>query len=169
MAKTFTSASANKHLRSLQDEKDFILETELKSCVYELALGEDADPPKYSYEETRAAVENIDARMLKLRHAVHLFNAHTVLPESGITIDEALVRMAQLNQQKRRLAGLRARSPKERASRYYLGDSNVVEYVYANYDVAQADKDYRAVCEEISRLQLELDLVNQTQTFEVDL
>lgn len=51
----------------------------------------------------------------------------------------------------------------------YLGDSNVVEYVYANYDVAQADKDYREVCEEISRLQLELDLVNQTQTFEVDL
>lgn len=170
MTTRFTSASANKYLRTLQDEKDFVLEAEAKSCTYELAAGEEAEPPEYSYEETRAAVEDIDARMLKLRHAVHLFNAHTVLPDSGITIDEALVLMAQLGQRKRRLSSLRGRSPKERnGSRYLFRESGVVEYTYANYDIAAADRDYRAVCEQIGKLQLELDLVNQTQTFEVEL
>ena len=170
MERQFTSASANKYLKSLQDEKDFILEAESKSCTYVLAVGEEAEPPEYSYDDIRDAVEDIDARMLKLRHAVHLFNAHTVLPESGITIDEALVLMAQLSQRKRRLSSLRERSPKERnGSRFYLRESNTVEYTYANYDVAAADRDYRAVCEDIGRLQLELDLMNQTETFVADL
>lgn len=44
-----------------------------------------------------------------------------------------------------------------------------IEYRYANYDVAQAEADYRAVADEIAALQLELDLVNQTEVFSVEL
>lgn len=44
-----------------------------------------------------------------------------------------------------------------------------IEYRYANYDVAQAEADYRAVADEITALQLELDLVNQTEVFSVEL
>lgn len=44
-----------------------------------------------------------------------------------------------------------------------------IEYRYANYDVAQAEADYRAVADEIAALQLELGLVNQTEVFTVEL
>ncbi len=170
MKKEFTSASANKYLKSLQDEKDFILENESKSCTYVRAVGEDVEPPSYSYDETRQAVEVIDNRMLKIRHAIHAFNARTTLPEYDMTIDEALVRMAQLNVKRRRLASLRNRNPKERnTGGYFSRESNIIEYTYANYDIAKADKDYRETCEEISKLQLELDLINQTRSFEVDI
>ena len=37
------------------------------------------------------------------------------------------------------------------------------------YYSAQAEADYRAVADEIAALQLELDLVNQTEVFSVEL
>lgn len=170
MTKRFTSASANKYLKGLQDDKDHLLESESRGCTYVLSAGEEADPPKYSYEDVRAKIDEIDAATLKIRHAVHLFNAHTMLPENGMTIDEALIAMAQLTAKKSRLSLLRNREPKERNGLGYFGsDLSRVEYTYANYDVAQADADYRAVCEKISQLQLELDLINQTQAFDIEL
>ena len=45
----------------------------------------------------------------------------------------------------------------------------ILEYTYTNYDVSVADKDYRETCKAISDMQLELDLINQTKTFDVDL
>lgn len=170
MAKQFTSASANKYLKGLQEEKDFILESEAKTCTYVLAAGEEEEPPSYSYEETRERIDEIDAHMLKIRHQLHSFNIRATLPESKITIDEALVKMAQLNVKKHRLASLRSRRAKERVSGgYFSREPTTPEYTYANYDIAKADTDYREVCEEISNLQLEIDLLNQTKTFEVEL
>lgn len=42
----FTSASANKYLRRLQDEKDRLLRTEQEVSTYVLAEGEAAEPPR---------------------------------------------------------------------------------------------------------------------------
>lgn len=167
--KTFTSASAAKHLKALQDEKDHILAQESNRCTYTLAAGEEAEPPAYDYEGTRREVARIDDQMRTLRHALHLFNATEVLPESGVTVDEALILLAQLNNEKSRLASMRSRQEKERAGRGSLYHSEAVEYIYANYDVSKAGEDYLAVSERISALQLEIDLCNQTRTFEADL
>ena len=92
------------------------------------------------------------------------------LYERGITIDEALILLAQLSGRKDRLNSLASRQPQERLGNRYFGSSNgPIEYRYANYDVAQAEADYRAVADEIAALQLELDLVNQTEVFSVEL
>ena len=94
----------------------------------------------------------------------------TVLPERGISIDEALILLAQLSGRKDRLSSLASRQSRERLGDRYFGSSNgPIEYRYANYDVAQAEADYRAVADEIAALQLELDLVNQTEVFSVEL
>ena len=170
MITQFTSASASKYLKSLQEEKDFLLDAERKNCTYDCAVNEEAQAPEYSYEETRLAIEDIDARVLKIRHALHIFNINTMLPNGGITIDEALVRMAQLSEKKKRLSAMCGRNPRERKSYgYFSRESNILEYTYTNYDVSVADKDYRETCKAISDMQLELDLINQTKTFDVDL
>ena len=168
MARTFTSASANKFLRTLDDEKYHLLEQERETCVYTRAAGEADEPPAYSYDDVRAKVAAIDAQARAIRHALHLFNATTTLPESGITIDEALIKLAQLSALKDTLSQMRDRREKERVVSNFTR-SEMIEYRYANYDIAQASADYSAVLEQIANLQLEIDLANQTRTFEVEL
>ncbi len=165
----FTSASANKYLRRLQDEKDRLLRSEQEVSTFVLAEGETAEPPAYDYGAVRERVAQLDAEARAIRHALHRFNMRTTLPDQGITIDEALILLAQLSGRKDRLNALASRQPKERLSDRYLGGSGQIEYRYANYDPAQAEADYRAVSDEISALQLALDLVNQTEVFSVDL
>lgn len=166
----FTSASANKYLRKLQDEKARLLRTEQEVCTYELSEGEETEPPSYDYEAVRARVDEIDNRTRAVRNALHGFNMRAVLPTSGITIDEALILLAQLSAKKDRLNSLASRQPKERIRERYFGSgSGSIEYRYANYDVAKAEADYHAVADAIAELQLELDLVNQTEIFAVEI
>ncbi len=165
----FTSASANKYLRRLQDEKNRLLRSEQEERTYVLAEGEAAEPPAYDYGAVREKVAHIDAEARAIRHALHRFNMQTVLPERGISIDETLILLAQLSGRKDRLNELASRQPRERLGDRYLGGAGQIEYRYANYDVARAEADYRAVADEIAALQLELDLVNQTEVFSVEL
>ena len=62
----FTSASANKYLRRLQDEKDRLLRNEQEVSTYVLAEGEAAEPPAYDYGAVRGKVAQIDRL-----HAAH--------------------------------------------------------------------------------------------------
>lgn len=134
----FTSASANKYLRRLQDEKDRLLRAEQEVSTYVLAEGEAAEPPAYDYGAVREKVAQIDGQARAIRHALHRFNMQTVLPERGITIDEALILLAQLSGRKDRLNSLASRQPQERLGNRYFGSSNgPIEYRYANYNVAK--------------------------------
>lgn len=163
---TFTSASANKYLRTLEDEKAHLLQMEQETCTYVLAQDERDEPPAYDYDGTRTRVAAIDDKVRRVRHALHSFNMQTTLPDAGMTIDEALISLAQLSGERRRLDALRSTLPRERVRSPY--GTKLVEYRYANFDAAKAQSDYLSVSERISRLQLQIDLCNQTLTFEVD-
>lgn len=166
----FTSASAYKYIKGLQDEKDRLLCAERETCTYVLSEGEKPDPPAYDYEVTRQRVDEIDRTTCAIRHALHRFNLQTTLPKSGMTIDEALIVLAQLSTKKSRLNMLSSTLPKERlGDRARGGGTRVIEYRYANYDIMQAESDYEAVTAKIASLQLELDLINQTEIFTVDI
>lgn len=163
----FTSASAGKFIKQLEDEKANLLRIESANSTYDLALGEEEIRPAYDYARMQEQVDALDGKIRRVRHALHLFNARTELP-CGMTIDEALIALAQLSRKRERLAVLRARQPRERLGAIAFAKREAVEYRYANYDVAAADADYRAVSQQIADLQLQIDLCNQTQTFEVD-
>lgn len=166
---TFTSASASKYIRSLENEKSRLLMRERENSTYILAQGEDEVPPEYDYEGMFAEVDEIDRKVRLIRHAQHAFNATTVIPEEGITIDEALILMAQLNNKLNRLETMRTRDAKRRCPSGMFRGNAIIEYEYANYDVNRAAEDYRVLYDRISELQLRLDLVNQTEKVTVDL
>ena len=166
---TFTSASASKYIRSLEQEKAHLIARERENATYVLSQGEEGLPPEYDYEQTFTLVDEIDGKVRAVRHALHAFNATTVIPEEGITIDEALVLMAQLNNKLARLERLRSHEAKKRCPASMFRGNVVVEYEYANYDVARAAQDYRELYERIAELQLRLDLVNQTERFSVSI
>ena len=175
--KTFTPATAAKYLRILEDEKQNLLQRESERCHYVAAMDEEPEVPEYDYAATRARVAEIDALVRKMRHALHAHNVATLLPDLGISVDEALVELAQLSSAKRTLDDLRGRQKKARIDvynsfyrrRYNEPQRDVVEYDYANYDVDQAELDYQAAYEQLIELQSAIDYSNQTTRFEVDL
>ena len=84
-----------------------------------------------------------------------------------MTIDEMLVYIPQLTQRKNKLAEMKARLPKERVEEQYGRQSNIIDYTYANYDLAAVEADYEETADALSRAQLALDAVNQRDTFEL--
>ena len=85
-----------------------------------------------------------------------------------MTIDEILVKMAQLSKRKAVLDNLRKREPKTRInSGLYSSRKTAPEYEYVNYDIELVKKEYERIDAEIAAMQIALDKYNQTFEFEV--
>lgn len=166
---TVTSAQAHKLLNKLTDDFAHLARKEQQSCVFNAAVGEDIESvrPEYSYAETQAALDEIRAKIRKIKHAVNIFNTTTVIPEIGITIDEALVLIPQLSKKRSSLSVMKARLPKERVETGRFS-GGIIDYKIVNYDLKTVEKDYDEVSEYLAKVQTALDLVNGTVTFEID-
>jgi len=165
-----TSAVANKMLKQLREDKEYLIQMEEESSVYIRVAGYDDERPEYSYEDIREKIAAIDDKICQLKHRVNAFNSATQLPGLNMTIDMALIKMAQLGNEKERLDKMRKRLPVARKKRDRFGEqNNLVEYVCVNYDLETVKKDYEKVSDDIREIQLSLDTVNQTVQFEVDI
>ena len=164
----FTSASANKLIRTLEDKKSYLLGQESNNSTYVLADGEKIEIPEYDFNQYNAQIDEIDLKIRTLKHALNVFNTTTVLP-IGITIDQALVEMAQLNNKLPRLDSLRRAKNKTRLSGPMAARRDVAEYEYLNYRTDDVEKVYEKDLLRVQQIQLALDRVNQTQEFEVDI
>lgn len=168
----YTSSEANKLLREKTDELNKLLRKESMTSDFTVSLGEDVESlrPEYDYQATQAEIRKVKEEIRRIKHSINVFNTVTVIPEFNMTIDEMLVYLPQLSADKSRLEGMSSVLPKTRKnSCHSYGGTNLVEYVYANYDIAQAEKDYQSVRSELSRAQTALDVVNNSVRFEIDL
>lgn len=166
---TYTSAQANKLLKKLHGEHAALLDKESRSKDFCAAMGEDVESvrPAYDYADTQNRLAELEQRIRKVKHAINVFNATHVIPDFHMTIDEMLVYIPQLTQRKNKLAEMKARLPKERVEEQYGRQSNIIDYTYANYDLAAVEADYEEAADALSRAQLALDAVNQRDTFEL--
>ena len=166
---TYTSAQANKRLKKLTDEYVSLREKESRSREFRAAAGENVEAvrPAYDYADTQCRLAELERRIRRVKHAINIFNATHVIPDFAMTIDEMLVYIPQLTQRKNKLADMKARLPKERVEEQYGRQSNIIDYTYANYDLAAVEADYEKTADELSRAQLALDAVNQRDTFEL--
>ena len=95
-------------------------------------------------------------------------DVESVRPEFNYS--EMLVYIPQLNNQKGRREAMSNMLPKQRKDDLYSyrsSSSNLVEYVYTNFDISEAEKDYRRVSRELSKAQTALDVVNNSVKFEI--
>lgn len=164
-----TSAQANKLLNRLKDDLNYLLTKEAQSRVFNAAVGEDIEDvrPEYSYINTQAAIDALEKKIRKVKHAINMFNTTTKLPEQGITIDEALILIPQLTKKRNKLNEMKSRLPRTRVNNFR--GSNIIDYEIVNYNISQVEEDYDAVVEQLSELQTALDTVNNTETFELDI
>jgi len=167
----YTSAQAAKILRQLREEHQRLIAREAETSVFLAAVGEDPESlrPVYDYREVQEKLSDIEEKIRRIRHAINVFNLNTVV--EGMTIDELLVYLPQLNERRARLSAMAARLPRKRAESGMAGrfgaKSQIIDYEYANYDISAADRDFRLVTQEIARLQTALDKANST--LEIDI
>ena len=167
----YTSAEANKLLKKLNEEKCMLLDNESRSSDFSAALGEDVESvrPEYDYSAAAQKLEALNADIRKVKHAINVFNTTHTVAGFDMTIDEMLVYIPQLTEKKARLLAMSSRLPKERKSVSGYGANAVIDYLYANYDVTKVAEDYSAVSELLSKAQTALDIVNTTETMEIDI
>lgn len=166
--KTMTSAVANKMLKQLNNDLAYAYQQENQNNTYVRISGEEPVVPEYDIEKKREEVAAIQARIVKIKHALNEFNAVTTVPGTGLTIDALLVKMAMLNTERNQLAGMRGMAP-QKPRQTIRCTSNLPEYDMANFDPKVAGAMYDKLAKEIADIQLALDTVNSTVSFQVDI
>lgn len=167
-----TSAYANKMLRSLEEDKSYWVNKEISSNTYVVAVNEEPVIPEYDYAEVAATIDELDRKICIIKHALNLSNAtaKVLVGDEEMSVDTILIKMAQLNKRKYFLDVLRKKLPKERENNHAYGTRNAVpEYRYINYDLDLIKAEYERVSGEIMKMQMALDMYNQTVVFEVDI
>ena len=165
-----TSAIAAKQLRKLNDQRDSLLAMEKKSMSFTAAIQEDVEAvrPAYDFHAMQRRFDDVDGRMRRLKHAINVFNTTHIVDGFDMTIDEMLVYLPQLGKRKEMLTQMSKMLPRQRKDRDY-SSSNNIEYVYANFDIAEARQELERVSELYAQAQTALDIVNNRDTLEVDL
>ena len=166
-----TSAIAAKQLRKLNEQHDALLAMEKKAKNFTAAIQEDVESvrPAYDFQATQDALVEIEEKIRKLKHTLNCFNSTYVIPDFNMTIDQMLIYIPQLTARKKRLDGMRSKLPKERVQSSFGRGNNIIEYDYANYDIAKAEEAYTAVSDELAKAQNALDAANATVLFEADI
>ncbi len=167
----YTSAEANKLLKKWNEEYAALLLREERSKCFLAAMGEDVDSvrPDYDYTATQQTLADLEMKIRRLKHAINLFNVTHTVGDFGMTIDEMLVFIPQLTKRKNKLAEMKAKLPKERVEEKYGRTGNIIDYTYVNYDLAQVAADFNTVSDTLSRAQIALDLINNSETLEFEM
>lgn len=157
-----TSARINKLIKAIDAEKQALLLVDERDSTYTFCNGEVPVRPNYDFNAVSDRISTLNERVMLLRHALNSFNVSHVLP-CGYTIDKAIIRMSQLECEKKRLIK-RASVPATERVRGYNAINP--DYTAVNYELKDAKKRLNDVCKEIASLQLELDSENCTVPIE---
>ena len=170
----YTSSEANKLLKKLYEEEHSILMLEERSKEFRASIGEELEAirPAYDYQVIQKELDRINNQIVKVKHAINLFNVQTKIPGFDLTIDQALIFMAQLTNRIEKLSLMKNRLPMERVGATGMSGRSglpIIEYDYANYDIQQVTADYVEKADQLAKLQTALDLLNNTETFDIEL
>lgn len=165
-----TSAQAAKIMRKYDDDMRSILGIEEQSRCFIAAVGEDVESvrPVYDYAETQAKLIELEDKIRVIKHALNVFNSTYIISDFGMTIDQILVLMPQLSRRRDKLREMKSVLPKARVD-HMRSTSNIIDYRYANYDIAAVEKDYDDISDRLAKLQTALDTVNNTVEFDLEI
>lgn len=167
----YTSAEAAKILRQLHEDQRALLHKEAQSMDFLAAVGEDIESvrPVYDYAETQKKLTEYEEKIRIIKHAINVFNSTHIVPEFDMTIDQMLIYIPQLTQRKEKLYMMKSKLPKARETSSYSSRGNIIDYRIANYDIEAAEKDYSEVSALLAKAQTALDVVNNSETMEIDI
>lgn len=160
------SDTANKLIKQYQAEIDSLLQIESIGSTYSFGANEEPCKPDYSFTEMQVQLRGLQEKILKLRHAINVFNTGMELKDVGCTLDEALGRMSMLNKEKKRLYAL-LQTPEKRRERAYGGRD--ADFVCRNFDIADVRAAYDDVSKRLMDIQQAINTANLIEKFEVSI
>lgn len=163
-----TSKDANKLLKQFQVELVSLKRREDDASSFLAATIEDVEcvRPDYNFLQTQKMIKDVETKIIKLKHAINVFNVNTVVEPFGKTIDEMLIYIPQLSLKKDKLNTMRDRPKMVRYDNSY--HSNIIDYKYINYDLNEVNNEYKKVEDELAKAQIALDKINVSKTFDVE-
>lgn len=166
-----TSAEAAKLLRRLNEEHQALLLLEERSRQFVAAVSEDPESvrPAYDFAAVQEQLAQLEEKIRRVKHALNVFNSTHLVPGFDMTVDQMLVYIPQLSQRKMKLQSMATVLPKVRDTSAYAKNSTLIDYRYANYDVAAATQAAAAAADELARAQTALDALNNSEQMEIDL
>ena len=165
-----TSKNSNKMLSQLNEELKALQTKENLVMTFNAAVCEDVEScrPTYDYEKTQQHILELNKKIVKLKHAINQFNVSTKVEGYDMTIDEMLVYIPQLTQIVYKLDRMKSILPKSRQETYDR-KTNIIDYVYANYDVDAINKEWLETKEKLADAQIALDKTNVTVEIELEI
>lgn len=154
-----------KELKAVQSEiTELILNVNSKSKVsyYE---GEEEVERDFDYKEFVNKFNELQERERKIKALLNYSNATTrLVGMEDMTIGEGLVKLAQLNNKLKTIAGLKTNKQivKNIQHATFEGDKDRVYVTECLYEPAVVDEEIKSLQQEISRLQVAIDRTNLT-------
>lgn len=165
-----TSDAANKLIKKLEQEKGILTDKISKMSTFIVAITENYDQIKaeqeaeFNLNETISQIDEIDKKIITIRHAKSMFN-NSVVMKNGLTVGDNIIRLAILEREKNIYSRLATRQKKTRNTSI----NKDIEYTYLNYDLEDAKKKYDSVYTEISEIQEELNIVNSSAEYKFEI
>lgn len=167
-----TSDVANKLIKKLEQDKNILSSKLSTMSTFVVAVTENYDQIKaeqaaeFDFNEIITQIDEIDKKIIAIRHAKSVFNNSTVM-KNGLTVGDNIVRLAILEREKSIYSRLATKQKKTRNTSM----NKDIEYTYLNYELEDAKKKYDSVYTEISEIQEELNIVNSSTEykFEIDI
>lgn len=149
-----TLGEISRKLKKLDNDKSDLYNMENRLSSYASEKASPVATQGYSFEKVRSNIDAIDKESRRLRHIRAQFNCNTLLPDSKMTVDEALCRLPQLTQELRVLESMKNKTDGQ-PSRF---DNKMS--VFLGYSIEDAVAMYDKLYEEQSKIQIALNLIN---------
>lgn len=153
-----------KYIKELENRKEVLLKQELTGRTYTHLEDGGKTIPDYSYSKTRLEVDKLDGEIRHLRHLLAVANCNVKVDGFDVSIGEALVMLAQLQNKCELLKEMSSFPQKSQRTTY----SGKVEITECNYDVVKVGKDYEKVRQTINQLQVAIDRANLTNYVDME-
>lgn len=153
-----------KEIKKLESDKASWVCHERNNCTVSYMSNEDPLIPEYDYKDTTESLKWFDDEIRRLKGLLAYSNATTIVDGFNMTINEALVYLAQLNEREKRLNYLISFKP---ISRKTIGIDGKIEFTKILFDQEDALKRHTATKNEIMQLQMAIDRTNLTNFIEV--
>ena len=157
------NAEAMKMIKSLEKDLERIRLNEELNSVFSYKEGEQKILPEYDYAKARQEKEEINAKIRKIKHALAIANTVFKIDYFNITIGEALVYLAQLNNEYDELEELANRRKITR----HITSNGVLEYTECTYEPEQVKQDRKEIYAQICKLQVAIDRANLNSEIEL--
>jgi len=151
-----------KEIKILEEKKLNLLKTERSSKTVSYLLNEEPMKSSYDYNEFTRLIDECDVEIRRLKSLLAYSNVTTIVEGFDMTISDALVYLAQLNEKARRLDELLLLKPLSRTSSY----DSLPEFTKICYDQDVVRAEYERIRNLIPRLQMAIDRTNLNNMIE---